>query len=85
MCDTHHNSERVMHKKALMCDTEEGRCLDQLGMIAPGKSADLVVLDANPFDSVADVRRINAVRLRGKQVDRAVLRANWERSGARRG
>ena len=75
MCDTHHNSERVMHKKALMGDTEEGRCLDQLGTIAPGKSADLVVFDANPFDSVADVCRFNAASLREQPVDRTVLRA----------
>ena len=29
--------------------------LDQLGMVAPGKSADFIVLDANPLDNVANV------------------------------
>ena len=52
--------------------------LDDLGMVAPGKSADFVVLDANPLDNVANVRRINAVYIRGQAVDRAALRAKWE-------
>jgi imidazolonepropionase-like amidohydrolase len=52
--------------------------LDDLGTIAPGKSAAFVVLDANPLDNVANVRKINAVWLRGAQVDRAGLRAKWE-------
>ena len=51
--------------------------LDDLGMVAPGKSADFVVLDANPLDNVANVRRINAVYIR-QAVDRAALRAKWE-------
>ncbi len=52
--------------------------LDQLGMVAPGKSADFIVLDANPLDNVANVRKINAVYLRGQEVDRAGLRAKWQ-------
>jgi imidazolonepropionase-like amidohydrolase len=51
--------------------------LDQLGMVAPGKSADFIVLDANPLDDIANVRKINAVYLRGEAVDRAGLRAKW--------
>jgi imidazolonepropionase-like amidohydrolase len=49
--------------------------LDQLGMVAAGKSADFIVLDANPLDAIAGTRRINKVYLRGKEVDRASLRA----------
>jgi imidazolonepropionase-like amidohydrolase len=52
--------------------------LDQLGMVATGKSADFVVLDANPLDNIANVRKINAVYLRGAAVDRAGLRAKWQ-------
>ena len=52
--------------------------LDQLGMVAAGKSADFIVLDANPLDNIANVRKINAVYLRGEAVDRAGLRAKWQ-------
>jgi imidazolonepropionase-like amidohydrolase len=52
--------------------------LDQLGMVAAGKSADFIVLDANPLDSIANVRKINMVFIRGQQVDRAGLRAKWQ-------
>jgi imidazolonepropionase-like amidohydrolase len=52
--------------------------LDQLGMVAAGKSADFIVLDANPLDNIANVRKINRVYLRGQEVDRAGLRAKWQ-------
>ena len=48
--------------------------LDQLGMVASGKNADFLVLDANPLDNIANTRRISRVYLRGGQVDRAALR-----------
>jgi imidazolonepropionase-like amidohydrolase len=50
---------------------------DDLGMVAPGKSADFVVLDANPLDDITNSRRIAAVYLRGRLLDRARLRAAW--------
>ena len=49
--------------------------LDQLGMVATGKNADFLVLDANPLDNIANTRRIARVYLRGGQVDRSALRA----------
>ena len=52
--------------------------LDQLGMVAAGKSADFIVLDANPLDNISNVRKINKVYLRGQEVDRAGLRAKWQ-------
>ena len=51
---------------------------DQLGMVAPGKSADFIVLDANVLDSVANVRKINRVVIRGKEVDRVGMRLRWQ-------
>lgn len=53
--------------------------LDRLGTIAPGKSADLVVLDANPLDDLANTRRIAKVYQRGREIDRAALRAAWRK------
>lgn len=51
--------------------------LADLGMMAAGKSADFLVLDANPLDDITNTRRINAVYMRGTAVDRAGLRAGW--------
>src|SRR5687768_3040613 len=49
--------------------------LDDLGTVAPGKSADFIVLDANPLDDITNTRKISAVYLRGAAVDRAAIRA----------
>lgn len=52
--------------------------LDRLGTVAPGKSADFIVLNANPLDSIANTRKIYKVYLRGQEVDRASMRAKWQ-------
>ena len=51
--------------------------LDDLGTLEAGKSADFVVLEANPLDDITNTRRIVDVYLRGTAVDRAVLSAAW--------
>jgi len=47
-------------------------------MVAPGRNADFIVLDANPLENIANTRRINKVYLRGEEVDRAGLKAKWQ-------
>ena len=48
------------------------------GLVAPGRQADFIVLDANPLDSISNTRRINKVYLRGQEVPRAALAAKWQ-------
>jgi imidazolonepropionase-like amidohydrolase len=44
--------------------------LPDTGTLQAGKSADFIVLDANPLDDITNTRRISAVILRGAAVDR---------------
>ena len=45
--------------------------LNDGGTIEAGKSADLLVLDANPLDDIKNTRKISSVYLRGVAVDRS--------------
>lgn len=47
-------------------------------MIAPGKSADFVVLGANPLDDITNTRKIAGVYLRGQEIPRPAMRSKWQ-------
>jgi len=51
--------------------------LDRVGTIAPGQSADFLVLDANPLERIANTRQIARVYLRGSEIDRTI---HWPHS-----
>jgi hypothetical protein len=54
--------------------------IEDFGTIAPQKAASFVVVDANPLDDIANARRISAVYLDGREVDRAALQKRWRSS-----
>jgi imidazolonepropionase-like amidohydrolase len=45
------------------------------GTVAVGQKADLILLDANPFENIANSRRIAGVMLRGRWFSREDVRA----------
>jgi imidazolonepropionase-like amidohydrolase len=44
--------------------------LNNQGTIQVGKSADLLVLDANPLDNISNTHRINSIYHKGQMVNR---------------
>jgi imidazolonepropionase-like amidohydrolase len=52
---------------------------DSLGVVAPGKVADLVVLNANPAQRIAATRSIVWVMTRGRRVWPDSLRSAWRK------
>ena len=51
--------------------------MTDIGTVEVGKSADFIVLDANPLDDITNTRRISQVYLRGTAVDREALSARF--------
>ena len=49
--------------------------VSDMGTMATGKSADFIVLDANPLEDIKNTRKVSSVYLRGAMVDRAATRA----------
>jgi hypothetical protein len=67
--------------EAIVAGTSAGAEMLQradLGSVAAGKSADFVVLDANPLDDIRNTRRISRVFLRGAEIDRTGMEARWD-------
>jgi imidazolonepropionase-like amidohydrolase len=66
--------------EAIVAATHDSAAVAQIntGTVAAGKSADFIVLDANPLDRISNTRKINKVYLRGVEVDRPALRARWQ-------
>jgi imidazolonepropionase-like amidohydrolase len=65
---------------ALLAATRNGAALlgaDSIGILLPGKAADLVVLTADPLTDIANTRRIEQVMVRGVLFKTDSLRAHW--------
>jgi imidazolonepropionase-like amidohydrolase len=67
-------------REALRAATRNGAVLlgaDSLGLLAPGKVADLVVLSKDPLVDIRNTRAITSVMARGYLLDADSIRATW--------
>ncbi|HVD33980.1 MAG TPA: amidohydrolase family protein, partial [Gemmatimonadales bacterium] len=83
----HREMELLVHaglspREALRAATRNGAVLlgvDSLGLLAPGKAADLVVLTKDPLADIRNSRAIQSVMIRGQLLDADSIRAAWPR------
>jgi len=83
----HHELSRwvrsgVAPMEAIVASTSRAATLvgaTDLGTLAVGKSADFLVLFANPLDDINNTRRIDKVFLKGAALDRAALAKEFRR------
>ena len=86
----HHELQRYVEfgltpAQALVAATSrpaEAIGLPDVGLLAAGKRADFLVLDANPLDDIRNTRRIASVYLRGSRLDREAMLAHWKSVGS---
>jgi imidazolonepropionase-like amidohydrolase len=67
-------------REALRAATRNGAVLlgvDSIGLLAPGKVADLVVLTKDPLADIRNTRAIQSVMIRGKLLDADSIRSSW--------
>ncbi len=66
--------------EAIKAATSDGAAAGHFntGLVAPGRNADFIVLNANPLDSISNTRKIDKVYLRGAEVPRAQYAAKWQ-------
>ena len=66
--------------EAIVAATRDGAEIAKIntGLVAAGRNADFMVLDANPLESISNTRKINQVYLRGEEVPRAAYAAKWQ-------
>src|SRR5437867_5220631 len=55
---------------------------EKMGVLAPGKEADFLVLDANPLDNITNTQRISGIYIKGAEIDRAALRPSLTKTFA---
>jgi imidazolonepropionase-like amidohydrolase len=65
--------------EAIKAATSDGARMGKFntGLVAAGRQADFIVLNANPLDSISNTRRIDKVYLRGDEVPRPQYAAKW--------
>jgi imidazolonepropionase-like amidohydrolase len=66
--------------EAISAATRHGATLlrvDSLGLVAPGKVADLVILDRDPLEDIRNTLAIERVMSRGRMLSPDSIRARW--------